>query len=86
VFIAFVANPSPMVKQIGLGLAIGVFVDALIVRMFLVPALMRLFGRAGWWLPHWLDVILPNISIEGAPESTDAVDVGDPVEPAVPHA
>ncbi|MCB1010425.1 MAG: MMPL family transporter, partial [Microthrixaceae bacterium] len=72
VFVSFVSNPSPMVKQIGLGLAVGVLVDALIVRMLLVPSLMRLMRRAGWWIPHWLDVIMPNISIEGEPETSDS--------------
>ena len=65
VFISFVSNPSPMVKQIGLGLAVGVLVDAIIVRLLLVPSIMRLLGNAGWWLPGWLDRIVPNISIEG---------------------
>ena len=74
VFISFVSNPSPMVKQIGLGLAVGVLVDATIVRLTLLPALMRLLGRAGWWLPGWLDRILPNISIEGGPAEHDADD------------
>lgn len=68
VFIAFVTNPSPLVKQIGLGLAVGVLIDALVVRLLLVPSLMRLLGKAGWWLPRWLDRILPNISIEGGKE------------------
>ena len=72
VFVSFVSNPSPMVKQIGLGLAVGVLVDALIVRMLLVPSLMRLMRRAGWWIPHWLDVIMPNISIEGETESSES--------------
>ena len=72
VFVSFVSNPSPMVKQIGLGLAVGVLVDALIVRMLLVPSLMRLMRRAGWWIPHWLDVIMPNISIEGESETSDS--------------
>ena len=40
--------------------------------MLLVPSLMRLMRRAGWWIPHWLDVIMPNISIEGEPETSDS--------------
>ncbi len=76
VFVAFVSNPSPMVKQIGLGLAVGVFVDAVVVRLFLVPAVMRMLGPAGWWVPGWLDRIMPNLSIEGAghPDSGTLVD------------
>lgn len=77
VFVSFVSNPSPMVKQIGLGLAIGVLVDAIIVRLILVPSLMRLFGRAGWWLPRWLDWIIPNVSIEGGSSGDDDGDDGD---------
>ena len=62
VFVSFVSNPSPMVKQIGLGLAVGVLIDALVVRLLLVPAIMRLLGRAGWWMPRWLDRVLPSAS------------------------
>jgi len=78
VFVSFVSNPSPMVKQIGLGLAVGVLIDALLVRLLLVPAVMRLLGRAGWWLPHWLGRIIPDVSIEGgaSPEPTVATDGG----------
>jgi RND superfamily putative drug exporter len=73
VFVSFVSSPNPMVKQIGLGLAVGVLIDALLVRLLLVPSLMRLFGRAGWWLPHWLGRIIPDVSIEGGgPAEVDA--------------
>jgi RND superfamily putative drug exporter len=48
----------------GLGLAVAVFVDATIVRLVLVPATMELLGDANWWLPHWLDRVLPHIAIE----------------------
>ncbi len=79
VFVSFVSNPSPLVKQIGLGLAVGVFVDAMIVRLFLVPSVMRLLGRAGWWLPRGLDKVIPNVSIEGPAEPE--IDLGgDEVE------
>ncbi len=70
VFLSFVTNPSPTVKMIGLGMAVAVFVDATIVRMMLVPATMELAGRWNWWLPAWLDRILPNISVD-APEPDD---------------
>ena len=49
-----------------LGLAAGVLFDAFVMRMLLVPALMHLTGRAVWWLPRWLDRILPNVDVEGA--------------------
>jgi RND superfamily putative drug exporter len=65
VFLAFVASPDPVTKMVGLGLAVAVLLDATVVRMLLVPALMVLMGRANWWLPRWLDRILPRIHIEG---------------------
>jgi hypothetical protein len=54
-----------LIKMLGLGLATAVFVDATIVRLVLVPATMRLMGNANWWLPAWLDRILPHLDIEG---------------------
>jgi hypothetical protein len=72
VFGAFVAHPDPVVKMVGLGLAVAVLVDATLVRMVLVPGTMVLLGRANWWLPRWLDRILPTIDIEGEATSTVA--------------
>jgi RND superfamily putative drug exporter len=54
-----------MVKMFGLGLAVAVLVDATIVRMILVPATMALMGSANWWVPKWLDRILPHLDLEG---------------------
>jgi len=65
VFLAFVLNDNPTVKMMGIGLATAVLVDATIVRMVLVPATMALLGKANWWMPKWLDRILPNLDIEG---------------------
>jgi uncharacterized membrane protein YdfJ with MMPL/SSD domain len=65
VFLAFVINGDPTVKQFGLGMAVAVAVDATVVRCVLVPAIMALLGKAGWWFPKWLDRITPNLSIEG---------------------
>jgi uncharacterized membrane protein YdfJ with MMPL/SSD domain len=65
VFLAFVINGDPTVKQFGLGMAVAVAVDATVVRCVLVPAIMALLGRAGWWFPKWLDRITPNLSVEG---------------------
>jgi RND superfamily putative drug exporter len=65
VFGAFVAHPDPVVKMVGLGLAVAVLVDFTLIRMVLVPGTMVLLGRANWWLPRWLDRILPTIDIEG---------------------
>jgi uncharacterized membrane protein YdfJ with MMPL/SSD domain len=60
VFLGFVATPDVSVKQIGLGLAVAVLIDATIVRLVLVPALMELLGRANWWMPSWLARVLPG--------------------------
>jgi uncharacterized membrane protein YdfJ with MMPL/SSD domain len=60
VFLSFVLGADVSVKQIGLGLAVAVLVDATLVRLVLVPAIMELLGRANWWLPGWLDRILPR--------------------------
>ena len=59
VFLSFVLTPDVSVKQIGLGLAAAVLVDATVVRLVLVPAVMELLGRANWWLPAWLARLLP---------------------------
>ena len=60
VFLSFVLTPDVSVKQIGLGLAAAVLVDATVVRLVLVPAVMELLGRANWWLPSWLARLLPR--------------------------
>ena len=65
VFFGFVLGTDPIVKMMGVGLAVAVFFDATIVRLVLVPASMKLMGHANWWLPKWLDRILPNLDIEG---------------------
>ncbi|PWW66781.1 MMPL family transporter [Actinokineospora spheciospongiae] len=65
VFAGFVFSPESFIKSIGFGLAIAVFFDAIVVRMVVVPALMTLFGRAAWWLPRWLDRVLPDVDVEG---------------------
>lgn len=65
VFGAFVPEGSAVIKVIALGLAVGVFVDAFLIRMTLVPAVMALAGRSAWYLPRWLDRLLPNVDIEG---------------------
>ncbi len=65
VFCAFLLSGDPNIKQFGLGMAAAVAVDATVVRCLLVPAIMSLLGRAGWWLPGWLDRGLPHLSIEG---------------------
>ena len=65
VFAAFVLGDDPMIKMFGLGLATAVLIDATVVRIVLVPATMRLLGDWNWWLPGWLDRLLPNLDVEG---------------------
>jgi RND superfamily putative drug exporter len=79
VFLSFVANPSPLVKMIGLGLSTAILLDATIVRMVVVPATMALLGRANWWLPGWLGRRLPHLNLEGA-------EVPPPPEPVLAGA
>ena len=76
VFGAFVLSDDPNGKLFGVGLAVAVLLDATLVRMVLVPATMSLVGRANWWLPTWLDRILPHLDLEGAPQVADGADVG----------
>ncbi|MEU6449738.1 MMPL family transporter [Streptomyces sp. NPDC046979] len=66
VFGGFIFNDDPIVKAIGFSLAFGVFIDAFVVRMTLVPATMALLGRRAWSMPRWLDRLLPDVDIEGA--------------------
>ncbi|HEV7185216.1 MAG TPA: MMPL family transporter [Leifsonia sp.] len=65
VFAAFVPEGDASIKPIALGLAVGVFVDAFLVRMTLVPAVLTLLGEKAWWMPRWLDRILPSFDVEG---------------------
>ncbi|MBC7275505.1 MMPL family transporter [Nocardioides sp.] len=65
VFAAFVPNGDPIVKPMALGLTVGVLIDAFLVRMTLVPAVLALLGPRAWWLPRWLDRRMPVLDIEG---------------------
>jgi len=69
VFLSFVLGDQRVLKLLGLGLATAVIVDATLVRMVLVPAVMQLLGRANWWIPSWLDRALPRVSIDTPPEA-----------------
>jgi RND superfamily putative drug exporter len=80
VFMFFVTNPSPFVKMIGVGLATAVALDATVVRMVLVPATMALMGRANWWLPRWLDRVLPHLSVEGPSPRVPAIPATVPAQ------
>ncbi|GAA0916810.1 RND transporter [Virgisporangium aurantiacum] len=65
VFIGFALDPDITVKMVGVGMAVAVLIDATVVRMLLVPAVMALLGRGNWWIPRWLDRILPTVNVEG---------------------
>ena len=75
VFGAFVLGDDPNGKLFGVGLAVAVFLDATLVRMVLVPATMSLLGRANWWLPGWLDRILPHLDLDGTATVVPVVDL-----------
>jgi RND superfamily putative drug exporter len=66
VFGGFIFSHTTMIQPVGFGLAVGVLVDAFLVRLLLVPAALKLIGPAAWWLPKWLDKILPDVDVEGA--------------------
>ena len=65
VFGAFLLEDNRIIKLFGVGLAVAVFLDATLVRMLLVPATMELLGKRNWWLPAWLDRVLPSLNVEG---------------------
>jgi RND superfamily putative drug exporter len=84
VFAAFVLGDDPIIKMFGLGLAAAVLIDATIVRIVLVPATMKLLGDWNWWLPRWLDRLLPNVDVDGGtglPEPEYEPGHGPPVAP-----
>ncbi len=64
VFLSFVLTPERVIKEFGVGLATAVLIDASVVRLVLVPATMKLLGDANWWLPRWLDRLLPRFTVE----------------------
>jgi RND superfamily putative drug exporter len=64
VFLGFATEADPVVKQLGLGMAVAVLIDATVVRMVLVPATMAMLGRLNWWMPAWLDRLLPTVDVE----------------------
>ena len=72
VFGAFILSADVVTKMFGVGLALAVLLDVTLVRMVLVPAAMSLLGHRAWWLPNWLDRLLPNIDLEGSNDDLDA--------------
>jgi RND superfamily putative drug exporter len=69
VFASFMLEENRDIKLIGLGLAVAVLLDATLVRLVVVPATMELLGERNWWLPHWLDRLLPRLQVEGSDAS-----------------
>lgn len=69
VFAAFVPSPEVILKVIGVGMAAAIFIDATVVRLLLVPAVMHILGRANWWMPARLGRVLPQLHVEGRPEA-----------------
>ena len=65
VFLGFVTQPDIIGKMFGLGLGLAILIDVLIVRLVIAPAVVTLLGDKAWWLPGWLDKLLPNVSLEG---------------------
>jgi putative drug exporter of the RND superfamily len=72
VFASFIFGGQEAIKQLGLGFAAAIFVDAYIIRTILAPSVMHVLGRANWWIPAWLDRVLPRLHVESA----DAAPVG----------
>jgi RND superfamily putative drug exporter len=83
VFVAFAITPIASMRQLGVGLTTAVLLDATIVRLVLLPALVRLAGQAAWWLPGWLDRLLPDLDVEG---DGKAAREAEPERPARPPA
>ena len=80
VFMGFASESDPVVKQLGLGMGVAVALDATLVRMVLVPATMSLLGDLNWWMPRWLDRVLPRID-HSAPEPATATEAPADAEP-----
>jgi RND superfamily putative drug exporter len=72
VFLAFLTDNQVFLKLVGIGLATAIFVDATIVRMILVPAVMQLLGNRNWWIPRWLEPLLPRLDLEPRAATTES--------------
>ncbi|PYI65864.1 RND transporter [Arthrobacter livingstonensis] len=83
VFSGFIFSHLTMVRPLGFALAFGVLIDAFVVRMTIIPAAMHLLGKSAWWIPKWLDKILPDVDVEGAKlvSLTDAAPASKNTEP-----
>jgi putative drug exporter of the RND superfamily len=79
VFLAFVTQPDVIAKMFGVGLGLAILIDVLIVRLVIAPAVVTLLGDRAWWLPGWLDRLLPDVSLEG--HLVEGLDQRVPSEP-----
>jgi RND superfamily putative drug exporter len=74
VFASFVLSTDPTVKMLSIGMAFAVLIDASLVRMILVPSIMTLLGRHAWWMPRWLEPVVPHLQLEGSAAAAAAPD------------
>jgi len=74
VFLSFMLGDQRSIKEFGFGLAAAVFLDAIVIRCVLLPAVLEILGERTWWLPSWIDRRLPRIRIEGHAAGEDALD------------
>ena len=79
VFAGFALGDEPTIKMFGVGLSVAVLLDATVVRLLIVPAAMTLFGESAWWLPSWLDRVLPHVDVEGAKLNRTNMDSNQPI-------
>jgi RND superfamily putative drug exporter len=87
VFASFVLNVDPTVKMLAIGMAFAVLIDASLVRMMLVPSVMALLGEHAWWMPRWMEPIVPHLQLEGSTEPAAVEEVApEPVAEAAPQA
>ena len=81
VFSSFVLDSDPTIKMLAVGMAVAELIDASLVRMILVPALMAILDRRAWWLPAWLDRIIPDLKLEGAELEGGEQELAEPEQP-----
>ena len=82
VFASFMLGGNRVIKEFGVGLAGGIAMDAVFIRMAVVPSIMMLFGKANWWFPRWLDRRLPRLSVD--PKEGDSPDQDEPGAESAP--
>jgi RND superfamily putative drug exporter len=85
VFSGFILSGETLIREMGFGLALAVALDAFVVRMTVVPAVMSLLGRHAWYLPRWLDRLLPNVDVEGETLRRRLTPAPEPKEPELTH-